>query len=269
MTHSHDAQLQQHPDRTFVVTLILHQDEIESARQSILKKFQAEFETKGFRKGKAPLNVVEANVSTSKLIEEVLSELASHQYSHVIQDKKLHPIIEPQVKILNPPLEFDKDWQVEITGCELPEIKLDKKYQSEIKKINIEKLDDNQKLTKTMTALVTHSTVTIPEILLMADVNHKLADLVDQTKAAGMTVQSYLKSRNQTLEQYQQQLMTQVKNEWITNLAIDRIAKDENLTVSDQEADNLLAKNPALKSNPNLVYYLLTQQKVFDFLKKL
>lgn len=257
------------PDKTFTINLTLTTEEINSGYQSTLKSIQSDFEIKGFRKGKAPLDVVKQNISESKVIEEVLSHLISHAYSHIITDNKLKPIIQPQVKILNPPITLDKEWQVEITGCELPETTLNPKYKDEVRKINLSKDDDNQKLTNIMESMVKNSKVDMPSILIKADVEKKLADLVDQTQQAGLTVAQYLKNRQQTVEQYQANLEVQVKNEWITNLAIDKIAKEEKLEVSQQEVDELVNKNKQLAQNLNLVYYLLTQQKVFEFLKKL
>ena len=261
--------MKQQKDKTFTLNVTLLQKDIEKAYQSLLKSVQADFETKGFRKGKAPLNIVKENISETKLIEEVLTHLISDVYSAEIEKNHLHPVIQPQIKVLNPPIVFGKDWEVEITGCELPDIILDDKYIEQIKKINLSKDNENDKLTATMDSLVKNSKVELPEILIKADIENKLSQLVDQTQQAGLTIQQYLKSRNQTLEQYQDILKTQVQNEWITNLAIDKISKDNDLTVTQKEADELAQKSPQFAKNMNLVFYLLTQQKVFDFLKKL
>ncbi|PIT89462.1 MAG: trigger factor, partial [Candidatus Levybacteria bacterium CG10_big_fil_rev_8_21_14_0_10_36_7] len=43
--------------------------------QHVLAEIQATFEKKGFRKGKAPLDVVEQNISPQAVIEEVLNHL--------------------------------------------------------------------------------------------------------------------------------------------------------------------------------------------------
>lgn len=257
------------PDKTFIATFTITPEEIASAHQETLQSIQKDFETKGFRKGKAPLEVIKQNISESKIIEEILSHLVSHTYSHIIQDNNLKPVIQPQVKILNPPITLDKEWQVEIIGCELPETKLDPKYKTAIKKVNGNKDDENKKLTEIMDILAKNSQVDIPEILIKADVEKKLADLIDQTQQAGLTVSQYLKNRQQTAEEYQKNLEVQVKNEWIINLAIDNIAKTEKIEVSQSEVDELVKKNNQLGQNLNLVYYLLTQQKVFDFLRKL
>ncbi len=261
--------LKQLKDKTFVITVKLAKDNIDATYQKVLSSVQSDYETKGFRKGKVPLNIVKSNVDETKIIEEVLTTLISEIYSQKIKEYNLHPVIQPMVKILNPPIIFGKDWEVEITGCELPQTTIDSKYIQEVKDINQSKETDEKKLNLTIGSLIKHSTVDIPEILIKADVEAKLSHLIDQTNQAGMTVNQYLKSKNQTLEQYQDQLKTQVKNEWVTNLAIDFIAKEQKIAVTKEEADSLIAKNKQFEQNSNLVYYLLTQQKVFDYLKSL
>jgi FKBP-type peptidyl-prolyl cis-trans isomerase (trigger factor) len=262
-------ELQQLKDKSFILTLSLSQNEIAASRQLVLTKAQSEYEAKGFRKGKAPLDVVTASIPEAHLIEEVLNDLLTKKYTTKINEYKLHPVVQPQVKILNPPITFDKDWQVEITGCELPQITLDSKYQDEVKKINTGKENDNEKLNLTIESIIKHSQVELPSILIKADLDNKMSQLVDQTQQAGLTISQYLKSKNLTLEQYQENLEKQIKNEWITNLAIDSIAHDQKLVVTEEEVKSLISKNQQLAQNLNLVYYLLTQQKVFDYLKKL
>lgn len=261
--------LKKQDDKTFILNLTIKKEEINHTQEHVLKEIQADFESKGFRKGKAPLEVVKNNISETKLIEEVLTHVVSEEYQKKINEHHLHPIVQPQVKVLNPPITLDKDWQIEITGCELPEISIDPKYLDDVKKINAGKESDNEKLNLTIEAINKHSKVTIPEILVLADMENKLSQLVDQTQQAGITVDAYLKSRKMTLEDYKSTLSKQIHNEWITNLAIDKIAKDEKIEVSQEEVEKLVSTNQALSKNLNLVYYLLTQQKVFDYLKKI
>jgi len=261
--------IQKNKDKTFVLNISLAKEDITHQRQHVLQEVQANFETKGFRKGKAPLNVVESNVAESKIIEEVLSHLVSHEYQQLVEKHQLQPVIQPQVKVLNPPIAFDKEWEIEITGCELPEITLDSKYVDDVKKVNVSKEDDNEKLNQTIEALVKHAQVELPEIIIKADMDNKLGQLIDQTQNAGISVVDYLKSRGQTLEKYQEELKKQIQSEWIVNLCIDKIAREQKLEVTPEEVKEIVTKNPQLGQNINLVYYLLTQQKVFEFLKKL
>ena len=263
--------LQKQDNKTFTLQLEIKVDDIKKEYQEHLRQFQSNFETKGFRKGKAPLDVVEQNINPEKLFEEVASHLISHAYSDKIKEHELKPIIQPQIKFINKDVDFDHDWQVEITSCELPEIKLDQKYLEEVKKINSNKeiSDDNQKMEKILDVLVKNGQVDLPELLIESDIQNQLTQLVDQARQAGITVNDYLKNKGLTLEQYKDNLQKQITKEWTINLSISKIAKDQKIEITDKEVADITASNPGLNQNINFVYYLLTQQKVFDFLKKL
>lgn len=256
-------------DKTFVITTTFSVAEISKSNDKVLLAAQANFESKGFRKGKAPLNIVKENIHEHRIIEEILTTLITKVYTDVVTENKLHPIVQPQIKVINPPLELDKEWKVEMTGCELPQIELAKDYQAGIKKINSTATDDNDRLNQTIASLIKNAKVDVPKMLIDNDVENKMTQLVDQTQQAGLTVNSYLKSKNTTLEKYREDLTIQINQEWITNLCIDHIAKTNSITVSDKEVDEVISKNKDLARNLNLVYYLLTQQKVFEFLKSL
>lgn len=265
-----NSQIQKLKDKTFVLNLTIDQKEIQDEYQKTLVLFQKDFETKGFRKGKAPLSVVKDSISPQNLFEEVASHLISHIYSEAIKTNNLKPIIQPQIKFKNEHPDFDHDWEVEITSCELPEIELNEKYQVEIKKINSNKdiKDENQKMDQIIKALINNAKLTLPEILIESDLQSHLSGLVDQANQAGITVTQYLESQKQTLDGYKENLKKRIIDEWTINLSINKIAKDNKIEVTEDEVKTILAKNPSLSKNINMVYYLLTQQKVFDFLKK-
>lgn len=262
--------LQKLKDKTFILQLTIKVEDIKKEYQEHLKIAQSNFETKGFRKGKAPLEVVEANVSPEKLFEEVASHVISHTYGEALDANKLKPITQPQVKFINEHPDFEHDWQVEITSCELPEIELKDKYLDDVKKINTDKkiTDENQKMDQIIKSIVTNATLELPEILVESDLQSHLSDLVNQASQAGITVQQYLESQKQTLDSYKENLKKRIIEEWTINLAISKIAKDNKIEVSEAEVKDILTKNPALSKNINMVYYFLTQQKVFEFLKK-
>ncbi|MDD4026926.1 MAG: trigger factor [Candidatus Shapirobacteria bacterium] len=263
--------LKKQNDKVFTLTLDIKSSDIKNEYQEHLKHFQSNFETKGFRKGKAPLEVVEQNISPEKLFEEVASHLISHAYSKKIKENGLKPIIQPQIKFISKDVDFDHDWKVEVTSCELPEIKLSNKYLDEIKKINSDKenTDENKKIEKIIDVLVENGKVELPEILIESDTQNQLSQLIDQARQAGISVNDYLKNKNLTLEQYKENLKKQLTKEWTLNLAITQIAKEQKIEVSEKEVTDISKTNPSLGQNINFIYYLLTQQKVFDFLKKL
>jgi FKBP-type peptidyl-prolyl cis-trans isomerase (trigger factor) len=262
--------IQKLSNKTFILNLEIPVADIKKEYQEHLKSFQANFESKGFRKGKAPLEVVEANISPEKMFEEVASHLISHAYSHAIDENQLKPITQPQVKFKNEKPDFEHDWQIEVTSCELPEIELKDKYLEDVKKINTDSkiTDENQKMDQIVQALIKNAKLDLPEILIESDLQSHLSNLIQQTAQAGITVQQYLEGQKQTIESYQESLKKRIVEEWTLNLAISKIAKDNKIEVSEDEVKDILTKNPNLGSNINMIYYLLTQQKVFDFLKK-
>ena len=66
-----NSSIQKLKDKSFVLNLNIKVADIQKEYQQTLKSIQANFETKGFRKGKAPLSVVESQVSPQKIFEEV------------------------------------------------------------------------------------------------------------------------------------------------------------------------------------------------------
>lgn len=263
------SDLIKNPDKSFVLTVTLDQKTLLTEKNHVLVNFQAEFETKGFRKGKAPLDVVEANISPSALIEEVLSHSLSHIYQDKLKEYDLKPITDPQIDIKNPPLTWDKSWTIEIKSCELPEIKLKESYKQAITKINKSDSKDDQKMDLSIKSLLDNSTVDLPKMLVDSDLQKQLSNLVDQVQQSGLTMDQYLKSKNENIKDYTAKVEAQIRQEWQLNLCISQIAITEKLDVKKEEVDVVIQKQPDLAKNPNIVYYLLTQQKVFDFLKKL
>lgn len=262
--------IQKLKDKTFILNLKIDLKDIQKEYQSSLQSIQKNFETKGFRKGKAPLSVVIDSTSPEKIFEEVASHLISHVYFEAIKTNNLKPIIQPQVKFKNEHPDLDHSWEIEITGCELPEIELGENYQTEIKKINTNKdiKDENQRMDQIIKVLINSAKLTLPDILIDSDLQSHLSGLIDQANQAGITVTQYLDSQKLTLENYKENLKKRIIDEWTVNLSINKIAKDNKIEVSEDEVKAVLAKNPSLSKNINMVYYLLTQQKVFEFLKK-
>ena len=265
-----NSSIQKLQDKTFVLNLEIDQKDIQIEYQNNLQSIQKNYETKGFRKGKAPLNLIKDSVDPEKIFEEVASHLISHAYSNAVKANDLKPIIQPQVKFKSEHPDLDHNWEIEVTGCELPEIELNEKYLTEIKKINSDKeiKDENQKMDQIIKALINNTKLILPEILIESDLQSHLSGLIDQANQAGITVQQYLESQKQTLESYKENLKKRITEEWTINLSINKIAKDNKIEVSEDEVKKILEQNPSLSKNINMVYYLLTQQKVFDFLKK-
>lgn len=263
-------QFKQLKDKSFTIELTLEAQNIKKEYQHVLGEIQQNFEKKGFRKGKAPLDVVEQNISPQAVIEEVLNHLLPEAYKSVVEEHQLKPITEPTIKIKTEKLSLDTDWVLELESAELPEIKIDQKFYSEIKSLNKDKkIETKEKTDQIISLVLKNSQCELPAVLLNNDVNRRLSDLVEQLQSAKLSVDQYLKNKKITLPEYRKELEKQIKNDWTLNLAINQIAIDQKLKVEEKEVQDLLSKTPELKNDPNLVYYLLTQQKVLSYLQNI
>ena len=263
-------QLKQLKDKSFVIELTLGADEIQKEYQHVLGEIQATFEKKGFRKGKAPLDVVEQNISPQSVIEEVLNHLLPKTYKSIIDEHQLKPITEPTIKIKSEKLSLDSDWLLELESAELPEVVIDSKFIDEIKILNKDqKIEKKAKVDQIISLILKHTKIELPSVLLSNDVNRRLSDLVEQLQSANLSVEQYLKNKKITMPEYREELEKQIKSDWALNLAINQIALEQKLKVEEAEIKDIFTKSPELKNDPNLVYYLLTQQKVLDYLQSL
>ena len=258
-------------DKTFVLTLTVPQNEVQKYYQQTTSRLAADLEIPGFRKGKAPIDLALKHLSSDRLISETLNELVTDLYHAKIHTHDLKPIVPPQIKLLNPPLTPDKEWQIEITSCQMPQIKL-ADYRSQISKTNKAnaKAEDRQaKIDQILKIITDSSELKLPPILLKAEMENRLSQLVDQTTQAGLTVSQYLQSKNTTLEKYQQSLQGQLTREWTLNLALDQIATNEKVEIKPEEIDEAAKKYPDQKVDRPLLTYLLRQQKTIDLLLSL
>ncbi|MFA7300954.1 MAG: trigger factor [Candidatus Shapirobacteria bacterium] len=257
-------------DKSFVLSFGVTVDEITKEYNHTLSHVAADFETKGFRKGKAPLDVVKNSISSDKMLDEVVNHILSEKYDEITKENKLKPATQPTVVIKNPPFDLTKDWQIEITGAEIPEISIKAKAYTEIKKINADTSVEKEKRTDTvMKVILENSETIIAKIIIDNEVERKLTNLVDQVQQAGLTFDAYLKNKNQTIDQLKQELEKQAIDEWTLNLAIAQISTEQKLDPTPEEVKDIVSKNPQLAQNPNLVVYLLTQQKVINYLLSL
>jgi FKBP-type peptidyl-prolyl cis-trans isomerase (trigger factor) len=262
-----NPKLENFPDKSFTLSLTILQSEIAIEKESVLKSLAVNFENKGFRKGKAPISVVESQISPEKLLEEIVNSLLPKIYSEAITQHQLKPATSPKVIIKNPPFSLDKDWEIEISGAQIPDIIINPKFFTEIKAINQNNgLDKTKKTDEILKKLIEFSQVQLAKLIIDNDLNRKLSDLVDQTQQAGITVENYLKNRNQSLEDYKKEMEKRITQEWTLNLAISFIASDKKIKLEAAEIEEITKKNPQLSSNPDLIHYFLTQQKVIDYL---
>ena len=119
-------------DGTIQLSIPLPWADIAKQREEVVNAAVLGAELPGFRKGKAPKDMVEKSLDELKVRDEILKKLLPQAYMEAVQEHKIRPIINPKIQVQK--MEDGKDWEFLALTVELPEVAL-KNYKDEVKKI--------------------------------------------------------------------------------------------------------------------------------------
>lgn len=278
--------VKQLPKSTAELEIHIPWEEIKSTYEKILDRVVSETELPGFRKGKAPKDLVNKNLNKSKLYEEVVKEIIPKAYREEIQKHKLLPVIPPKVEVLK--AKEEEEWTVKATLALKPKIDL-KNYKEKIRelkksKVKIwtpgsgEKKDEESKkpsLDEIIKVLSSEATVELSDLLIEQEANRLLSDLIDQTQKLGLTVEQYLMAKGKTTESIRVEYATQAARNLAIEFVIAEIADQEKITVTQDDLDKLIDKaekeeeKEKLRRDSYYLAHLIRQQKTLDFLGNL
>lgn len=129
---------------TIKLTIEADQLLLEEVRTQVLNKLARSVKLQGFRKGKAPLALVEKSVDQSNYQSEFVDAALNRMYGEALADQKIRPVAQPKVSITKfvPFTTLAFDAEVESIGAvKLPDytkVKLDKKPV----KVEVKDVDD-------------------------------------------------------------------------------------------------------------------------------
>lgn len=275
-------------DGTLQITFVLPYETVQKVRESQLKRLVEGMQLPGFRKGKAPKDLAMNHVDKQRLYELTLQHLLPEYYTKAMVEHNLKPVLQPRFELVS--VEEEKDWTIRAITCELPEINLGdykKKIAAAAKpeiwtpakgdpKAN-NKPSREEKEQQIIKALLETTNVNLPKLLLDEEVNHKLAQLLDQVQKLGLTVEQYLASTGKSLEQIRLEYARQSEESIKLVLILNRVAQEEGLQVTDSEIEAVIsataqAQGPqtqAAMSTPEqraLIRAVLFRRKALDSL---
>ncbi len=268
-------------------------------KEDIAKKYDAELEkalehvtVEGFRTGKAPRDIAQKHVDKEKVYESVINTMLPQMVSDIVKKENLKPVVNPQIK-LNSAKEGE-DWSISILIAQKPTIKLPdykkivRDLKNDSKKDDIwvpgkDKQVDAQKeeekksrlLNGILEKLITQSDVAVADFIIEGEVNRRLAALIDDVRKLGLTLDSYLQSKNITNEQLKAQTQKEIEETYKLEMVLDEVADKEGITVTKEDAEALLKsftdEAKRAEAEKNLYYYtiVLRRQKLVDFLTSL
>lgn len=132
-----------------------------AAQDKAFKKLAANVQVDGFRKGKAPANLVKGKIDPMKVMDEAINSLLPTLYSDLIREEKLEPVARPQVDVTKL---SDTELEVKFVIVTAPEVKLGKYKDLEIGKAEVSVSEEEVKkaiddLLKNSASLVTKEDV--------------------------------------------------------------------------------------------------------------
>ena len=115
------------------LTFNVEAEKFEEAMKKVYTKTAKYFNIPGFRKGKAPMQLVERQYGSAIFYEDAFNELAPELYDEAIKEKKVEAVSRPNIDIVQ--MEKGKELIFTATVETKPEVELGKYKGIEIKKI--------------------------------------------------------------------------------------------------------------------------------------
>jgi len=214
-----------------------------------LKKLGGDLEVPGFRKGKAPENILLANLGEMKILEEMATLALSEHYPKIIEEEKIEAIGLPAIGITK--LARGNPLGFKIKIAILPEVKLPdykkiaKKVKSEISEADkkIEGSDEAKEKTRLrmVEGIIAETSIDLPEVLVEVEISKMLYQMESNISTMGLKFEDYLKHLNKTAEDIKNELRGDAEKKAKLGLILNEIAKAEKLAADKEQVDREVA----------------------------
>ena len=245
------------PKSTLKLTVTVPSEKIKQAYEKILIDVVNGAEIPGFRKGRAPKEMVLEKTDVSSLYGEVVNELLKTYYPQALKEHLIQPIANPKVEIKE--FDLDKDFTFIATIATKPDVKIGdfrkkikeqyEKLETQDKALNEERLRKGEKLedtnihltvTNVIDSIVEVTEVELPEILIDDEIDRMLSRLVNQAESIGLSLEQYMKSQNKTSEQLRAEYKSISEKNLKSELALSKLVADEKIEVLDKEIEEMI-----------------------------
>ena len=187
-----------------------------------------------------------------------------------------------------------EDWQIKITIAEKPKVELGdykevlKKVKAEQKKADIwvpgkqsqkkeptdkEKSEIQQRtLNAVLSAIIKTTKCEIADLIIEEELNHRLTNLLSDIQKIGLTVETYLKSKNLTQEELKKRYRDEIEQTYKLEFILAEVADRENIKVGQSDLEKLFSnisdpkEREAARANSYFYASVLRKQKTLDYL---
>lgn len=278
---------------TFQFEVFVPKNQIEKKYEEVFNLLAKELEVPGFRKGKTPKEIAKQKIKKETVYQELIKRILPEIYQELLKQENLKPFVTPKIELLK--AKEGKDWQIRITVAEKPKItlpdykKIIKNLKAEEKKKDIwvpgkteekkEKSSSEEEtgklLNKIFDLLIKSTKIEISELIIEEELEKRLTRLVDDIRKIGLTVEAYLKSKNETIETIKRRFTREIEDLYKLELALDKIADLEKITVNQTDLDllfkNIKDEKDRQEAIKNSYFYasILRRKKTIDFILSL
>ncbi|MEK7571423.1 MAG: trigger factor [Patescibacteria group bacterium] len=276
------ASLEKLPDGTIKLTVSLPFAQVSKIRDEVLTEHVKEVNVPGFRKGKAPKDMAAGRLNPDHIREDVLKKLLPEAYMKAVQENAIRPIMNPKISVEK--IDEGEDWVFSAMTCEMPEI-TPGKYKTNVQKVTKkatiivpgkeEKKAEKPTMEQIIKAVLEDTKATIPAVLVEQEADRLLAQLLDDIKRLGLSLDQYLASTKRTSEDLRAEYAKRAEEDIKVEFVLQKIADLEKISVEEKEIEEAIqkAQSPAekqnLESNRYVIAGILRQQKTLDFLMNL
>ncbi len=289
-----DIKVEKLPNSELKIVATIEKSKVAASYENIVNKVISEADIKGFRKGKAPREVVIEKMDISKIHGEVISDLLKTYYPQILKEKSIFPYSNPKLDVKE--FELGNDFVFEAVVATKPEVKvgdykkiikkLIEEKKKALKKDNEEKVKEGLEVTQTeseptaeeiVNAISEESKVDLSELMINEETDRLLERFINQIKQLNLNVDSLLKAQNKTYDDLLQDHKKIAENNIKSEFILNEIIKDQKLEASEDEIvefvnnlgdENL--KNQLLNTSEKwYVKTMIEKNKALDFLKNL
>lgn len=290
------VEIQKLPKSQVELKIEIPAEEFNRFRETTLLNLGKDLEIQGFRKGKAPKDIIEREIGSEKILAETAEKAIKENYIKAIrqlaEENKIEAISQPEIKILK--LVSGTPFVFQAKTSVLPEVKLPD-YQKiasqvqrkevsvskeEIERLKLEKerVEKERARQEILEKIAQDSEIEIPEILIELEKKRMLEGLKKQVpQMLQVSFEDYLKKLGKTekeiLESFKDEAQRRTKN----SLILREIGKKEKISVSPQEIQEELKKisqgSPNIEEKFDLerlkdyAKEVLLSEKTFQFLE--
>lgn len=199
---------------TVEITFTIPWTSIQKGYEHEVEKAVAEAELPGFRKGKAPKAEVEAKLDKSKLYSHALEHLVPAEYSKTIDQEHLKPVLYPNITVKEG--QEGKNWVFVATTCEAPQVTL-----PDLKPLKLLKLPKEHKII--IDWIIQNSKLEIPQLIIEAEADHRIAVLAENLSKLGLTVDKYLETKKITAENLRAETIKSAREDLNTEFILQKV----------------------------------------------